>query len=158
MSGRAKWQAWEKASTEYAGKTDEEVESNYIEVVRTLGWTENATPRVEADASKSEDKEGTHGVGMGVSVSQIARPAEDAHQAEDSLHGAVLTKDESKVEEYLRKGHSSAFDIDQKDEYVSRSFDCPCAILTTPKGFHCTTSSRRPRIPPNREAPDYPRR
>ena len=97
------------------GKTDEDVEQIYINVVRThLGWTEDAPHPVEGD--DSEDMGRTHGVGMGVSVSQIARPPEDEHESEDSLHGAVLTKDESKVESWLNNGTT---DIDAKDEYVS---------------------------------------
>ncbi|KAG8976518.1 hypothetical protein FRB90_009149 [Tulasnella sp. 427] len=117
MSGRAKWKAWDGMEAQYAGKTDVEVEDRYLEIARQFGWKESAgEAAASAMAHPPAETEGKHGVGMGVSVSAIARPPEDAKEPENSIHSLVLTGEVDKVKEALDKEGSSA-DLDTKDDY-----------------------------------------
>jgi len=134
MTGRAKWQAWEKASKEWGGKPDTAVEGRYLEIVRQFGWTEpqlstsddlssandavsESKPTLSEPREHEEEEENTGGgLGMGASVSQIARPPEDLDVSdEDSLHGAVLENDPEKLEKYIAS--HDGIDLDEKDEY-----------------------------------------
>lgn len=117
MSGRAKWKAWDAMEAKYTGKPDVDVEERYLEIARQYGWKESVgEAAASAMAHPPVDTEGKHGVGMGVSVSAIARPPEDATEPEDSLHGLVLTGEVDKVKEALDKD-GSAVDLDAQDSY-----------------------------------------
>lgn len=119
MSGRAKWKAWDAMEAKYAGKPDVDVEERYLEIARRFGWKESVgEAAASAMAHPLVDTEGKHGVGMGVSVSAIARPPEDATEPDGSLHGLVLTGEVDKVKEALDK-EGSAVDLDAQDSYVS---------------------------------------
>jgi len=120
MTGRAKWQAWEQASKDWEGKPDADAEARYLEIASKLGWTEVKKYLEAPEESKTaetagqDDAEAGGGGGMGVSVSRIAHSPGDLEEAEDSLHGAVLSNDVGKLTKYLdQKG----LDVDQKDEY-----------------------------------------
>lgn len=146
MTGRAKWQAWEKASKEWEGKPDSEAEGRYLEIVRQFGWTgepqmgmSHTAANSETDSkpgltsSEEETEEGSTGgtaLGMGVSVSQIARPPQEHLRAsEDSLHGAVLENDQNaeKLETYIDS--HPGINLDEKDEYVSSSFEAVLSVF-----------------------------
>ncbi|KAG9013904.1 hypothetical protein FRB94_004284 [Tulasnella sp. JGI-2019a] len=115
MTGRAKWQAWEKASKDWAGKSDEDVEARYLDIVRGFGWSEGvAAPKSDEEGEEADTGRG--GLGMGPTVSQISRPPEDLDAPDDSLHGVVLANDLEKLKTYLDKD-TETFDIDEKDEY-----------------------------------------
>lgn len=127
--GRMKWDAWESAGKRY--KTVQEAEDRYIVLAKELGW-DGTFASAEADSESSstngnkatEDGEediwdrgdepqrsGTRG--LGVSVSSVSRPEEDA--VDLSLHGLVVDGDASQLKEWLR---IPGIDINEADEYV----------------------------------------
>lgn len=117
MSGRAKWKAWDSMEAKYAGKADIEAEDRYLEIARQFGWKESVgEAAASAMAHPPAQTERQHGVGMGVSVSAIARPPEDATEPDDSIHSLVLTGEVDKVEAALDKEGTSV-DLDAKDDY-----------------------------------------
>ncbi|KAG8885663.1 hypothetical protein FRB97_000106 [Tulasnella sp. 331] len=120
LTGRTKWQAWEKASKTWDAKPEAAVEARYLEIVRGFGWVEGAThppSKQDGDDEEDEDGESGHGgLGLGPSVSQIARPPEDLTAPDDSLHGVVLDNDPGKLAAFLEKDMETV-DIDAKDEY-----------------------------------------
>ncbi|KAJ6519726.1 ankyrin repeat-containing domain protein [Mycena sanguinolenta] len=92
FAGRAKWDAWTAAGNTYTGKL--EAESRYLEIARSLGWTESA---VLPEGTKSEDiwdsdsnKPRGESSGFGTSVSAMARP-EDDNESDTSLHGLAVS-------------------------------------------------------------------
>ncbi|KAF8971483.1 hypothetical protein BDZ97DRAFT_1786738, partial [Flammula alnicola] len=86
MTGRAKWDAWAAVGKKY--EQANEVEQRYLEIARSLGWTELAEvqPKKESKSSTDEDiwdsdngsssggSSRGDGGGLGVSVSSIAPP------------------------------------------------------------------------------------
>ncbi|KZP00786.1 ankyrin [Calocera viscosa TUFC12733] len=115
FEGRAKWDAWDKASKDFVGQGEGAVERRYLEICRSLGWEEGAlAPAKEAGAGgEKEERGGSGGGGMGVSVSQMLLEDEEEHSAEDNLQGAVVRNDVGKVREYLAGGA----EVDSLDRY-----------------------------------------
>lgn len=127
MTGRAKWQAWDKVSKEWEGKPDSAAEERYLEIVRGLGWTtpdfesKGMKPTTQAGDPKEAQTGGRGGGGMGISVSAMVRPPDDLQDPEDSLHGVVLEDSIEKLNKYLEEKGPS-LDLNAKDEYVSSHF------------------------------------
>lgn len=150
MTGRAKWDAWAAAGKKYDRAA--EVEERYLEIARSLGWTESIevqpqkeTPSVNDDSIWDSDEAASNasssrgaGSGMGVSVSSMAPPPD---LNDDSIHGLVLSNDISGLTSLL-KNHPDT-DVNALDEFVSNMFSHPLGLaLNIP--FHvgiCANSS-----------------
>ncbi|KAF8213143.1 acyl CoA binding protein-domain-containing protein [Mycena galopus ATCC 62051] len=102
MTGRAKWDAWTAAGNTYTTKTD--AESRYLEIARSLGWTQGVTQELEG-ATGSSGESG----GFGTSVSAMARPEDDN---DTSLHGLAVSNDLQGLKELLEREPN----VDVRDE------------------------------------------
>ncbi|KAJ7092628.1 ankyrin repeat-containing domain protein [Mycena epipterygia] len=129
FTGRAKWDAWSAASTAYSTKAD--AENRYLEIARTLGWTESAVLDENADTQKAEDEwdfeddddddddkpptksRGETG-GFGTSVSSMSRP-EDEDGNDTSLHGLVVSNNLQGLVSLLQE--DSNIDLNARDEF-----------------------------------------
>ncbi|KAJ7783686.1 ankyrin repeat-containing domain protein [Mycena maculata] len=125
FTGRAKWDAWAAAGNAYKTKAD--AEERYLEIARSLGWSEGAVlaqpPRVETEAEEhdiwdSDDDEnkptkssGDSG-GFGNSVSAMAR-GEDEHDT--SIHGLAVSNDLQGLGSLLQK--DSSVDVNARDDF-----------------------------------------
>lgn len=126
MTGRAKWDAWAAVGKKY--ERPEEVEQRYLEIARTLGWTEQAivpakgepeTPSTDEDIwDKDEVSRGSSGGGgLAVSVSSMAAPPK---VIDNSIHGMALSNDITGLKEIL-EAHPET-DLNVLDEFVSNEF------------------------------------
>ncbi|KZT50682.1 ankyrin, partial [Calocera cornea HHB12733] len=119
FEGRAKWDAWDKASKDFSGQPESAVEEKYLDICRSLGWKEGAgpAPKAEGEGEAGEERSsgggGGGGGGMGVSVSQMLREDEEEHSREDNLQGAVVRNDLAQVRKCLEGGA----DVDSVDRY-----------------------------------------
>ncbi|KAJ7103622.1 ankyrin [Mycena belliarum] len=97
FTGRAKWDAWSAASNTYSTKAD--AEGRYLEVARSLGWTEGVvltdTASTEAgtenwDSDDDDSPINSRGEpgGFGTSVSSMAQPEEEI---DNSVHGLAVS-------------------------------------------------------------------
>lgn len=127
LTGRAKWDAWDKASKEFAGKSLEEVQQRYLDVCSSLGWE----PALNVDPSTTEDDEepidwstpyepdkgnGDHN-GMGNSVSVLETDEEEIDAT--TIHGLAVLGDVGKLETFLDLSPDS---VNEFDEYVRALF------------------------------------
>ena len=128
MTGRAKWDAWSSAGNKYSGPGH--AESRYIEIAKSLGWTEGAS--IEEQQAKEEEEvnldalddepesKGTGsssggGLGLTVSKAQLPETAEDR-----STHGLAVDNDVGGLVSLLKK--SPNVDLNARDEFVSFFF------------------------------------
>jgi len=102
MTGRAKWDAWTAAGNTCTTKTD--AENRYLEIARSLGWTQGVTQELEG-ATGSSGESG----GFGTSVSAMARPEDDN---DTSLHGLAVSNDLQGLKELLEREPN----VDVRDE------------------------------------------
>lgn len=119
MTGRAKWDAWVAVGKKY--EQPEEVEQRYLEIARTLGWTEQAkvptkmeseTPSNDEDIWDKDDEISRGGGGMALSVSSMAPPPK---VIDNSIHGLALSNDVMGLKKLL-EGHPET-DINVLDEF-----------------------------------------
>lgn len=121
MTGRAKWDAWAAVGKKY--ERPEEAERRYLEIARTLGWTEqekgpdkreSETPSADEDIwDKDEVSRGSSGgSGLAVSVSSMAPPPK---VIDNSIHGTALSNDITGLKEIL-EAHPET-DLNVLDEF-----------------------------------------
>lgn len=126
MAGRAKWDSWTAVGKKY--ERPEEVEQRYLEIARTLGWTEQTeVPAKREPEPPSTDKdiwdkyEVSHGSsgggGLAVSVSSMAPPPK---VIDNSIHGIALSNDITGLKEIL-EAHPET-DLNVLDEFVSNEY------------------------------------
>lgn len=147
MTGRAKWDAWKTVGTRYSQKEDAEI--RYIEIAKTLGWTEDSQvvhdsrseQPAEADIwdeGATQSDSGGAG-GMGVAVSAMARPAE---VKEETVHGAAISNDTSGLS-ILLENHPET-DLNSLDEFVGSPLSiliiCNCNIVCSYRVTHPSIS------------------
>jgi hypothetical protein len=135
MTGRAKWDAWDTASKTYiSGK---EAEIRYLDIARSLGWTEGIAPVIvenpevkqhdEEDIwDKDEDTGSFGGGGMGNTVSAMVPPSD---KNDGGIHGLAILNDAPGISLFLEK-HPDV-DLNERDEFV-RATCCgiSCLLLT----------------------------
>jgi len=122
FTGRAKWDAWTAAGNSYSTKAD--AESRYLEIARSLGWTEGLvlpeTAESESfkdgwdsdeDVNKPTKSSGETG-GFGNSVSSMARPED---QGDTSLHGLAVSNHLQGLVSLLCE--DSNVNLDARDEF-----------------------------------------
>ncbi|KAJ6621641.1 acyl CoA binding protein-domain-containing protein [Mycena sp. CBHHK59/15] len=119
FTGRAKWDAWSSAGSTYSSKVD--AESRYLEIARSLGWTEGI---VATDAAEDEDiwdsdddhtpatRSGDGGGGFGTSVSAMARPEAEN---DTSIHGLAVSGNLPGLVELLHKDPNT--DLNARDAF-----------------------------------------
>lgn len=117
-TGRAKWDAWMREAQSYEGRPSD-AENRYLDIARSLGWTEGSSAAPGADGETDGQEEsgggGGSGSGMGISVSVISPPTlEDASDSSE-LHGYAMTDDVAALSALFSAGKCA--DIDVRDEY-----------------------------------------
>jgi hypothetical protein len=113
ISGRAKWDAWKLAAETFEGRPSE-AEHRYLDIARSLGWKEGSSTSATEQTEEPPERSGG-GTGMGVSVSAMSPPDE---QAPTGLHGYAMGDDDvAATSTFLDASHD--LDIDARDEYVS---------------------------------------
>jgi hypothetical protein len=156
MAGRSKWDAWTAVAKSY-NDDREKAEERYLEIARTLGWTDNAsqsytesnkeinssTDILPHEISISGSSRGGGGEGMGASVSAMAPPPFDEQDGK-TLHGLAVANKVSGLSSYL-EAHPTA-DINAVDEHVC----CSCFYFVISlnifcAGIHGSTFSLRSR-------------
>jgi len=136
MTGRAKWDAWAAVGKNY--EQPEEVEKRYLEIARTLGWTEQAEVPVKRESEpptngediwdKDEVSHGSSGGGgLAVSVSSMGPPPK---VIDNSIHGIALSNDITSLKEIL-KVHPEA-DLNTLDEFVSNEYQLQKTVFQKP--------------------------
>ena len=136
MTGRAKWDAWAAVGKKY--EQPEEVEKRYLEIARTLGWTEQAevhimreseTPTNNEDIwDKDEVPHGSSGGGgLAVSVSSMGPPPKII---DNGIHGIALSNDITGFKEIL-KAHPET-DLNTLDEFVSNEYQLQGTVFQKP--------------------------
>jgi len=120
--GRAKWDSWSAAGTKYEKGRD--AESRYIEIARTLGWTEGAPesrPVVDTAAEDIWDDDSDEGAsgshrggsgGMGLSVSTIPVPPKVDDR---TIHGLAVSNDFAGLTALLAQHPET--DLNELDEF-----------------------------------------
>ncbi|KAI0053350.1 ankyrin [Auriscalpium vulgare] len=112
MTARAKWNAWAQSSKDY-GEHLPAAEERYLEIARSLGWTEGQAKTADEERLSPEDA-GRTGSGMGASVSMMAPPPPEDGDAGE-LHSLAVNDDGEALSEYLKS--SPGYDINLRDEY-----------------------------------------
>jgi len=123
MTGRAKWDAWTAVGKKY--ERPEEVEQRYLEIARTLGWTEQTkvpepkTPSTDKDIWDKDEVShaSSGGGGLAVAVSSMAPPPK---VIDNSIHGIALSNDITGLKEIL-EAHPET-DLNVLDEFVSNEY------------------------------------
>ncbi|KAF5385254.1 hypothetical protein D9615_001450 [Tricholomella constricta] len=117
MTGRAKWDAWNSVGKKYTA--GQEAETRYLEIARSLGWSEETVieqqPVVgqsDPDSIWDDDSQGGGSGGMGGSVSAMAPPEQEA---DGSVHGLAVSNDVAGLTELLEKYPET--DINGLDEF-----------------------------------------
>lgn len=120
LTGKAKWDAWKKASEQY--QTVEQAESRYVEIAKGLGWTAGAIHVREQDAADSTGSQRGHG-GMGFFVSTMAFSEE---KDDKTVHGAAVDGNVAALQALI-----ATADVNARDEYVGLSKQCTekCLVL-----------------------------
>jgi len=123
-TARAKWDAWSAAGKKYEKGSD--AESRYVEIARTLGWTEGAPesrPVVDTAAEDIWDDDSDEGAsgsrrggsgGMGLSVSTIPVPPKVDDR---TIHGLAVSNDFDGLTALLAQHPET--DLNELDEFVS---------------------------------------
>ena len=112
ISGRAKWDAWKLAAETYEGRPSE-AERRYLDIARSLGW-EEGSPAATTEETEERPERRRSGTGMGVSVSVMSPPDE---QATTGLHNYAMGDDVAATFACLNAPQD--LDIDARDEFVS---------------------------------------
>ena len=115
MTGRAKWDAWEKASKTWSPGRLGDAEQRYKEIAKELGWVEGepGAGKQKGEANMGEtgkfiedNDEGQStvrsGGGLGKSVSMIPTPAADA-ETQGTLQGLALSNDVAGIAALLQR-------------------------------------------------------
>ncbi|KDR84884.1 hypothetical protein GALMADRAFT_298243 [Galerina marginata CBS 339.88] len=121
MTGRAKWDAWTAAGKKYEGPED--AERRYLEIARSLGWTELAKMEVKVKPESSTDADDSiwdnddtprpaGGGGLGTAVSSMAAPPKIT---DNSIHGLALSSDISGLTMLLE--NTPETDLNALDEF-----------------------------------------
>jgi len=128
MTGRAKWDAWHNTGNKYSNP--EHAESRYIEIAKSLGWTEGSSieeqqaeeEEVNLDALDDEPESkgtgssgnsaspGSGGLGLAVSKAQLPETVEDR-----SMHGLAVDNNVGGLDSLLKK--SPNMDLNARDEF-----------------------------------------
>ena len=133
MTGRAKWDAWNNTANKYSSPGH--AESRYVEIAKSLGWTEGLSIE-EQQAKEEEEKEevnldalddepeskgtgssasssrpGSRGLGLTVSRAQLPETVEDR-----SMHGLAIDNDVGGLVSLLKE--SPNVDLNARDEFV----------------------------------------
>lgn len=127
IAGRAKWDAWALAAQTFEGRPSE-AEHRYVEIARSLGWTEGSSAAGD-DETEEGQEDGGGGSGMGISVSVMSPPTgvDDL----SGLHGHAMRDDVAAVSAFL--GSNKGADINVRDEYVSL-FYYPAPFIARGRG------------------------
>ena len=143
MTGRAKWDAWQRAGQMYHNAPD--AEKRYLEIACRLGWEESAVQSNAGTASSNKGKEkatdgdiwdsdsersptsddggGAGGGGAGMVVVSSMRPPTPTDE-DKTLHGLVLSGDVNKLDSFVES--QSALDINTRDEYGYTALHLAC--------------------------------
>lgn len=125
ITGRAKWDAWNRIGREYPDTECAEV--RYLELAKELGWDGTEQPRLsetnkeKGKASEKGDEDiwdlgesfSKVGGGLGFSVSTMAHTKE---ASERSVHGFAVENETREIEELLAQAPD--FDLNKLDEHV----------------------------------------
>ena len=123
MTGRAKWDAWDAAGKKYNMTAD--VENRYLEIARSLGWSESietehkrSAKSAEVDLEHLSDEEDapspSTSSGLGRFVSKMSNPEV---LTDKGLHDLVLSCDIPGLVSLL--DNCPNVDLNALDEYVS---------------------------------------
>jgi len=120
MTGRAKWDAWSSAGKNFTGS--EAAERRYLEIARSLGWTEDTLidkeTKDDGPLSHNWEEEGTTSSntgsirGMGGAVSSLVPPIEEPDR---SIHGLAISNDASALSALLENNPET--NPDELDEF-----------------------------------------
>lgn len=155
FTGKAKWDAWRTAGELY-GDRPADAEARYLEIARSLEWTEGK----EADPEPPSETEEDDGKGIWESDSDGETPKKK-HTGEKSTIGRVtstmVAEDEgsaSALSNLAISGDAESLaahlqehpevDINAPDENVSTLVTRMTTLLIPCTGLHGTTSRRRP--------------
>lgn len=138
MTGRAKWQAWDKQSKALSKLSLDDIQSKYLERCTSLGWgpsaestsnnnESNVAPNkgaveeedvhdIDWDAPYDPTKDGHGSRAMGNKVS-VLEQAEDDEADQTTLHGLAELGDAGRLRTLLELDRS--LKIDEKNENVS---------------------------------------
>ncbi|KAG8832144.1 hypothetical protein FRC17_001934 [Serendipita sp. 399] len=134
MTGRAKWDAWDKASKDYSQMDMEALQNKYLDRCKELGWVLSASTTLQGQLPGSkklgEDEQSINDIdwdapndsqttghrqsdkAMGTHVSVMEQ--EDIGADSTTLHGLAILGDEGKLKTLLQLGGT---DINLKDEF-----------------------------------------
>lgn len=142
MTGRAKWDAWKSNGEKY--DDPRKVEERYLEIARTLGWTEETTVEDTAKPESStgsdddiwdkDDGTSKSGGGLGLAVSSMVAPAK---VVDNSIYGLALLNDVSGLTTLLETVPET--DLNALDEYVSMIFSSSALL----KYIFCPRATRQ---------------
>jgi len=113
-TGRAKWDAWMRATQTYEGRPSD-AERQYLDIARSLGWIEGSPA---AGAAADDETEGQHhggGTGLGASVSVMSRPTPADLGDSSRLHEYAMRGDVVALSAFLSADEGA--DINVRDEY-----------------------------------------
>ncbi|KAJ7596936.1 ankyrin repeat-containing domain protein [Mycena floridula] len=123
MTGRAKWDAWNSMEKKYPSA--DQAEQRYLDIARSLGWSEgtvvNAEKEEEVSWDSDDEDESTAtsskkggGGGFGTTVSTMAPPLET--QDDGTLHFHVAnSSDLARIAVFLKE--NPRFDVNSLDEF-----------------------------------------
>jgi len=126
LTGRAKWDAWERAGKEFEGKGGERLaESRYLAIARELGWTgtdetKDINPKepdeVDLDRLDEEDDQPTTDAsGTGASVSVMSNVPELDDGSPHGVHQVILKGSPEGYAEF--KHQSGPPNLDERDDF-----------------------------------------
>ncbi|OCH94767.1 ankyrin [Obba rivulosa] len=134
FTGRAKWDAWDKSDKTY-GASSAQAEARYLEIARSLGWTESKVSAPPQDVQQTNEphtvwdeelgleveREAREGSGMGNYVSVMARP-----ELEDdkSLSGIAISGDAEGLKEFKRTHPSVSLNRLDENGYTPLHLAC----------------------------------
>ncbi|KAI0274759.1 ankyrin [Gloeopeniophorella convolvens] len=116
IAGRAKWDTWAQAGRTYDGRLAD-AELRYLDIARSLGWTEGVAATAADQTTQSEEEDGGGGgggEGMGVSVSVVSQPSLDEEDAA-GLHGLAMGDNVAALSAFLDVNPD--VDLNARDEY-----------------------------------------
>lgn len=134
MTGRAKWDAWAAAAKKY--DAPQAAEDRYLEIARSLGWSESsaAAPTVkkqrsadlDIDLERLSDEDDSPPTqsqispqGLGLAVSTMAK-RESVGPTDKTIHGLAVSSDVTGLASLLKE--YPHMDLNVLDEYVCLCF------------------------------------
>jgi len=122
MTGRSKWDAWNSTGKKVASGQD--AEQRYLEIARSLGWSEGAVAepphaqkeeiKWDSDDSDSSTSKGSGG-GLGTAVSTMAPPQQEEDDGSLHFHALNSTNDISGIALLLKE--QPDIDLNARDEF-----------------------------------------